>query len=95
VASLARNEGDTFPEIYSYAKQDEKERAETFIKHLNHVAGYIAWLNPAPKFRWTDTNAALIANHLPMFETSRSDIENAITALKGKLTLKNNTYVAV
>ncbi|PTS98631.1 hypothetical protein DBR11_14400 [Pedobacter sp. HMWF019] len=81
--------------LNGYPKLEEKKQTETFIKHLNQVAGYIAWINPAPKFRWTDTNAELIANNLPMFETSRSDIENAITALKGKLTVKNNTYVTV
>ncbi|MDB5202347.1 MAG: hypothetical protein JWQ27_1756 [Ferruginibacter sp.] len=56
-----------------------------FIKVLNKRTAYIAWLNPAPKNRWKGNNAERISAELPMFETERRDLENAVAALKGKL----------
>lgn len=70
--------------------EDENRLNETqeFIKHLGQQCGYIAWLNPAPRERWVSTNAAKIAFQIPMFDTSRSEFEAAINALRGKITIK-------
>lgn len=65
------------------------EQTIRFIRNLYQQTGYIAWINPASKIRWEGTNAEQINKEVPMFETTRKDIESAIAALKGKLTVKN------
>jgi uncharacterized protein with von Willebrand factor type A (vWA) domain len=66
---------------------DEERIDETikFVKDLLKRTAYTVWVNPAPKSRWRATNAEAIAQFVPMFETHRTDLENAITTLKGKL----------
>ena len=70
------------------ARATDKERVtETtaFINYLHQCTSYIAWLNPAPRSRWPWTNAEKISKLVPMFETTRGDLENAISALKGRI----------
>jgi uncharacterized protein len=62
------------------------KRTTAFLQHLNRITAYVAWVNPAPRQRWKNTNAADIEAIVPMFETTRLDIENAIDTLKGKQT---------
>jgi uncharacterized protein with von Willebrand factor type A (vWA) domain len=88
------NKKDIVVLLYSDAgalKEDENSerigQTIKFIRHLYHHCAYIAWLNPAPKYRWQETNAQSISAEVPMFETNRNEVENAIAALKGKLTL--------
>lgn len=57
---------------------------EHFLHFLNRQAGYTAWLNPAPKERWSATNAEKIKEMIPMFDTTRTDVEKLMSALKGK-----------
>jgi uncharacterized protein with von Willebrand factor type A (vWA) domain len=59
---------------------------QAFLRRLNSITAYVAWINPAPKERWKNTNAGEIESIVPMFETTRTDIENAISILKGKQT---------
>lgn len=90
------NKKDIVVLIYSDAgtlkDQLDIERCEKTIKFIRHLylnTGYLAWLNPAPKNRWKETNAELISEYVPMFETNKADVENAIAALKGKLSILN------
>jgi hypothetical protein len=66
---------------------DEKKTKaiEEFISFLYQNTAYIAWLNPAPRERWKWTNSERLSNLVPMFETTRTDTENAIAALKGRI----------
>jgi hypothetical protein len=84
--------------IYSDAgalhKELHTERVQAtqeFIRRLSRLSAYVAWLNPAPSHRWSDTNADLLASILPMFETSRNGLDGAIAALKGRSIIKNDS----
>jgi uncharacterized protein with von Willebrand factor type A (vWA) domain len=69
--------------------EERIEKTRSFINYLHQQTAYIAWLNPAPKNRWKETNAAPLSNEVRMFETERRALESAIEALKGKLTVNN------
>jgi uncharacterized protein with von Willebrand factor type A (vWA) domain len=57
---------------------------KTFINDLKQHVRYVAWLNPMPRSRWTDTTAAEIAHLVPMFEISRQGLDRAIEVLRGR-----------
>ena len=55
-----------------------------FLDELRPMVRQIAWLNPVPRARWTNTTAAEIAEITPMFETSANGFRAAIRHLRGK-----------
>lgn len=89
--------------IYSDAgalKNDWSEKrisaTETFLQKLYSRAAYISWLNPTPKRRWQNTNAAAISSIVPMFEAnSRTEVESAMGALMGRIAAIKQTQVYV
>ena len=60
------------------------EFTEKFIRQLKTKIRYIAWLNPLPKNRWNNTSAGAISRVVPMFEMSRSGLQQAINVLRGR-----------
>lgn len=83
--------------IYSDAgallQDDDAERLEhtrAFLAQLYGFCARISWINPAPRERWDDTNAGILSQELPMFDTGRNAVEQAIAVLKGKFSTKPN-----
>lgn len=81
--------------IYSDAgaltNDDDPQRLEQtrqFMKHLYRYCARLSWINPAPAHRWADTNAGVLSTELPMFDTGRTEVEQAIAVLKGKFSIK-------
>jgi len=61
-----------------------------FLRFLLKKTAQVAWLNPAPKHRWTNTAATAISTafvEVPMFEASDTGIAQAVNALKGKMVI--------
>jgi uncharacterized protein with von Willebrand factor type A (vWA) domain len=58
------------------------EATEIFIKQIRKRTNRMVWLNPMPQYRWADTSAAAIAQHVPMFEAHETGLKNALVALK-------------
>jgi WD40 repeat protein/uncharacterized protein with von Willebrand factor type A (vWA) domain len=54
-----------------------------FLAQLQQKLRHIVWLNPLPRDRWTGS-AEEIAKIVPMFELSRSGLNQAIDVLRGK-----------
>ena len=44
----------------------------------------VAWLNPAPQTRWPRTTAAAIARYVPMYPFTRTGLDQAVDALRGR-----------
>lgn len=68
---------------------NSKERyqlTQEFITQLQQKVRYIAWLNPMPKKRCLNTTAGEISNLVPMFEVSRTGLQDAISLLSGRST---------
>jgi uncharacterized protein len=63
---------------------DRIQETESFLKGLKQQVRNVAWLNPIPKKRWVGTSAETIAQSVPMFEISRSGMDGAISALRGR-----------
>ena len=64
-----------------------KERIEltkSLVNLLNKKVRYIAWLNPLSRQRWRGTTAEEIKELVPMFETTRRGLQNAIALLRGR-----------
>ncbi|MFB2837805.1 hypothetical protein [Floridanema evergladense] len=57
---------------------------EEFLKQLKQRVRYIAWLNPMPRSRWSNTTAGEINKFIPMFEVTRQGLESAIYVLRGQ-----------
>lgn len=55
------------------------------ITQLRRSVRRMAWLNPMPASRWSDTSAEAIAKMLPMFEISRRGLQDAIDVLRGRV----------
>lgn len=75
------------------------EATAEFLKAMVRRTAFAAWLNPAPEHRWAGTGAGKIALAVPevgMYEASRNGLNQAIEALKGKLTqsIKNQHAAA-
>ncbi len=70
---------------------ERQRRTIDFVNFLNQQTAYVVWINPAPKSRWTDTNAAMIGKQVPMFEAERSAVVSAIAALRGKYSVTGET----
>ncbi|MBC7934516.1 MAG: hypothetical protein H7Y86_04030 [Rhizobacter sp.] len=69
----------------------EQETIE-FLRYLLRKTGYTAWLNPAPKHRWSNTPAEKISKAFPqvsMLEANSIGIEQAVNVLKGKIAINN------
>ncbi len=60
------------------------ERTQSFVEQLKQSVRRYVWLNPMPNHRWADTTAGEIARVTPMFELSRSGLDEAISALRGQ-----------
>lgn len=57
---------------------------EEFLKQLKQRVRYIAWLNPMPRSRWSNTTAGEINKFIPMFEVTRQGLDSAIYVLRGQ-----------
>ncbi|KYC41248.1 hypothetical protein WA1_22550 [Scytonema hofmannii PCC 7110] len=68
-----------------YSKE-RYELTQEFLVQLKQRVRYIAWLNPMPKKRWFGTTANEIAHLVPMFELTRSGVQDAISVLRGRST---------
>ncbi|MEJ0029962.1 MAG: hypothetical protein WDO15_06170 [Bacteroidota bacterium] len=64
------------------------QKTKDFLDDLSRRTAYVSWLNPAPRYRWENTNAMDLEEEVSMFETTRTDLENSIAALKGKKSAK-------
>lgn len=56
-----------------------------FLARLQRTVRNVAWLNPMPPARWPGSSAAAIAGMVPMFETGRRGMEDAIGVLRGRV----------
>ncbi len=59
-------------------------RTHAFINQLRQRVRHCAWLNPMPRSRWANTSAGQIARFVPMFEMSRTGLDAAVNALRGR-----------
>jgi uncharacterized protein with von Willebrand factor type A (vWA) domain len=64
--------------------QERYQLTQKFLTNLKQRVRYIAWLNPMPKNRWFGTTAGEISNLVPMFEVSRTGLQDAISILSGR-----------
>ncbi len=64
--------------------RDRLTLTEQALKQFHPHIRYLAWINPMPKTRWTETTAAEIARLVPMFEFNRQGLQGAINVLRGK-----------
>lgn len=66
------------------------EETKSFLKFLLKKTANTVWINPAPKTRWKKTAAEGISQsfaEVPMFEATATGIEQAVNALKGKMSV--------
>lgn len=86
--------------IYSDAGAFRGTRDETTVERVKETAAFLryllkrtantAWINPAPKARWQNTAAEGISQafaEVPMFEATATGIDQAVNALKGKMSV--------
>jgi uncharacterized protein with von Willebrand factor type A (vWA) domain len=66
-------------------EQGRIEQTKAFLTELYKRTAYVSWLNPAPRYRWEGTNAGELRKMVPMFESTRGNVESAVSALKGKI----------
>lgn len=66
--------------------QERYQLTQEFLINLKQRVRYIAWLNPMPKNRWFGTTAGEISSLVPMFEVSRTGLQDAISILSGRST---------
>jgi hypothetical protein len=70
------------------------EATQKMIRWLLPRTGTLAWVNPAPRERWTEDAYADLRRLIPMFSTDGTDINQAIDALRGKVNLKPGPHAA-
>jgi uncharacterized protein len=75
-----------------YLDSERVERIQSFLQQLKQSVRYYAWLNPMPNHRWSDSTAGQIARLVPMFEMSRSGLDAAISALRGRYVYWEKMY---
>ena len=66
------------------------DETRLFLKFLLKKTANTVWINPAPKMRWKKTAAEGISQafaEVPMFEATATGIEQAVNALKGKMSV--------
>lgn len=63
-----------------------------FVQGLKQYARRFVWLNPLPNNRWPNTTAGEIARFVPMFDMSRSGLDDAIDALQGRYVYGEKLY---
>lgn len=81
--------------LRSEHREDLLADTSNFLRFINKRCGYLSWVNPAPKNRWKSTMVGELYNEVPIFDSSRNGLEQAIAALKGKLIIKlSNPYAA-
>ncbi|RBL93043.1 hypothetical protein [Chitinophaga flava] len=68
--------------------ENRKNKTLDFVGQLKSMVSRVAWINPVPAYRWEFTNAADISEKVPMFEATKTGIDNAVAILKGKPVLK-------
>ena len=61
------------------------QETRDFLARLRRTVRNVAWLNPMPPARWPDSSAATIARLVPMFETGRRGMSDAIGVLRGRV----------
>jgi hypothetical protein len=66
--------------------RERVSRTRDFLCRLQGNVRRIAWLNPMPRQRWQGTTAGAIAELVPMFETTRRGMDDAIDVLRGRHT---------
>lgn len=59
------------------------EMTKEFLDQLKQQVRYVAWLNPAPPYRWPGTTAGEVMRFVPMFDISRRGLDSAIRVLRG------------
>jgi uncharacterized protein len=55
-----------------------------FMKALRTYTPHYVWLNPLSKRYWSNSTAAQIARHVPMFALDRAGIQQAVNVLRGQ-----------
>lgn len=67
-------------------KKDEVQikQMNKFLNFLKRHCGQSVWLNPAPRERWNGSSAGVYARQIPMFDTSRRDLDRSASTLRGK-----------
>ena len=55
-----------------------------FLSLLNQITPLIAWLNPMPKNRWTDSSAEIISKLIQMFTMDSDGFSKAIDVIRGQ-----------
>lgn len=55
-----------------------------FLKALRTYTASVIWLNPLPPPCWTNSTAAQIARHIPMFPLNRQGLSRAVNVLRGQ-----------
>jgi uncharacterized protein with von Willebrand factor type A (vWA) domain len=64
----------------------EGDRVEQTVQFLAQIRKHrVAWLNPMPRERWTDTSAEYIAQYTNMFYLDSTELVNAVKIFKAKL----------
>jgi hypothetical protein len=88
ICVLVYSDAGVLQPLYS---PDRLENTGTFLKFLHTYAAHVAWINPAPKERWTEHIAEQLQSRyrLAMFDASRRGIENTVAYLKGKKTIRS------
>lgn len=54
------------------------------VGEIKRRTGLVAWLNPMPRARWSDSSAQVIAGLAPMFPMNADGLSNAIDHLRGQ-----------
>ena len=59
-----------------------------FLAELRKKSSLIAWLNPMPNKRWTNSSAQIISKFVPMFQADPDGLGNAIDIIRGQAWLR-------
>jgi len=60
------------------------EMTAAFLYQIRQYVQRIVWLNPMPRSRWSATSAEKIRAFVPMFDLSRSGLDDAMGILRGR-----------
>lgn len=66
-----------------YRNEQRIKATIKFLRELKRFTPLIAWLNPMPEERWTNSSAQIIANLIPMFQMDPDGFSNAIDVIRG------------
>lgn len=62
---------------------DRVRQTVQFLNRLRRLTTHVAWLNPMPVDRWSDTTAEAVAHLVPMFPMDTEGLGNAVDVLRG------------